>query len=73
MRDDHRGSRMVVDEAFELLEPVEVQVVCRLVEQEDVEARLHELRESRARRFAARRLCIRHGLLYQVPHGESRR
>ena len=54
VRDDREPARESVDEAFEPVEPVEVQVVRRLVEQEHVEAREQDRRQPGPRRFAAR-------------------
>jgi hypothetical protein len=53
VRDDHRARAQAVEEPLEPCEAVEVEVVRRLVEQEDVEAREHDPRERRAGRLAA--------------------
>ena len=52
--DDREPARESVHEAFEPVEPVEVQIVRRLVEQEHVEAREQDRRQPGPRRLAAR-------------------
>ena len=54
MRDDREPAREAVDEALEPVEPVEVQIVRRLVEQEHVEAGEQDRRQPGPRRLAAR-------------------
>ena len=54
VRDDREPARESVDEAFEPVEPVEVQIVRRLVEQEHVEAGEQDRRQPGPRRLAAR-------------------
>src|SRR5207244_10358807 len=54
VRNDHGRPRQVVDEPLEPREAVEVEVVRRLVEEEDIEAREQDGGELRARRLAAR-------------------
>ena len=61
VRDDDEPAREPVDEALEPVEPVEVEVVRRLVEQEHVEARQQDRRQRGPRRLAAgerRRLLV---------------
>ncbi len=61
MRDHGKAARKAVDEALEPVEPVEVEVVRRLVEQQDLEAREQDRREPGPRRLAAgerRRLLV---------------
>ena len=53
MRDDHRAARALGDEALEPLEAVEVEVVGRLVEEQDVEAREQDRRQRGAGGLAA--------------------
>ena len=53
MRDDEDGAAHASDEALEQGEPGEVEVVRRLVEQEDVEAREEDPRQRRSRGLAA--------------------
>ena len=54
MGDDHGAARALGDEALQAREAVEVEVVGRLVEQQDVEAAEQDRRQRRARRLAAR-------------------
>ena len=54
MRDDDEGALVRVDERLEPPEPVEVEVVRRLVEEQDVEPREQDRRERRAGCLAAR-------------------
>jgi hypothetical protein len=54
VRDDRRPARPLGDEALQSGEPVEVEVVRRLVEQERVEAREEDRRQRGARRLPAR-------------------
>ena len=61
VRDDREAAREAVDEALQALEPVEVEVVRRLVEQEQVEAGEQDRGERGAGRLAAgerRRLLV---------------
>ena len=53
MGDDHGAAGALGDEALQPGEAVEVEVVGRLVEQQDVEAREQDRRERGARRLAA--------------------
>ena len=53
VRDDHERSGQRVDEALEPIEPREVEIVRRLVEQEHVEAGEQDRRKLCTRRFAA--------------------
>jgi hypothetical protein len=52
--DDHGAARALGDEALQAVEPVEVEVVGRLVEQQHVEAREQDRGQGRARRLPAR-------------------
>ena len=54
VRDDDEPAGEGADESLQTLEPVEVEIVRRLVETEDVEAREQDGREGRARRLAPR-------------------
>ena len=54
MGDDREAAREAVEEALEPLEPVEVEVVRRLVEQEEVEAREQDRGEGGSSGLAAR-------------------
>src|SRR5262249_19172060 len=53
MRDDHKRPRQLVDEAVGPREPSEVEVVRRLVEQEDIEPGEEDDREGGARTLPA--------------------
>ena len=53
MRDDDEAGSKAVDEALQQVEPGEVEVVRRLVEQEDVEAREQDRRQPRPRALSA--------------------
>src|SRR5262245_6146171 len=56
VRHDHEGSAIAVEESLEPVEAVEVEIVRRLVEQENVEPRDEDGRERDARRLASGRL-----------------
>ena len=75
VRDDCEAARKGVDEALEAVEPVEVEIVRRLVEQEHVEAREQDRRQPGARRLAARerrRLLVERDGQSELRTGRSR-
>ncbi len=57
VRDEHDAGRQVAQESFEPVEAGEIEVVRRLVEQEDVEAGEQDRGQSDPRRFASRERC----------------
>jgi hypothetical protein len=60
VRDEHHGAVEALDKALEAFEPVEVEVVRGLVQEQDVVAREQDRGEPRTRRFAARKGSHRH-------------
>ena len=75
VRDDHRATReLVVEEPFEAVQPGEVEVVGRFVEEEHVEPRQQDRREVRPGRLSARQRRHREidGARGQAEVGEHR-
>jgi hypothetical protein len=71
MRDEHDARGQPAEEPLQPLEAGEVEVVRRLVEQEDVEAREQDRRERRTGRLAAREVATSRSERRPRPTSES--